>query len=271
MLPNNESYELTQTPDFGKRNDLKKIDDELEKIKSFKPMLKALREGGHLDPGILKRIQKDQKLRKGHQVQIAHAMKMAIYDIPTEHNGYILNAQLEPESKITGRLHGRLAGTVLPWAEGGKQEGPMYLCMDVDHSKAKALTARLRVIWMTVGNKRMTVLITSHVCDRIRERAGISGSPVAFMARSIAENGSKIAEQPKPIPLLTVFGLDHKIIGYCPIERKRCALQRVQDALHTRDGKDIIACQDPWRLKTFLLPEHFASSESGKLIPNRAK
>ena len=143
--------------------------------------------------------------------------------------------------------------------------------MNVAYSRKESLVARLGIVTLSVEDERRTVLVTDHVCDRVEKRAGIRGSHVAFVADSIVFNEVRICMQPNKVPLLTIFDRNRGLIGYCPISKKRCGLQRTQDAMKLPSGRKYLSVQDRWRLKTFEPTEHYVEAEDGFLVLRQSK
>lgn len=263
---------INQSPDFGKRDDLKEIDEESEKFEQNfdlnKELLKnALISGGYLESSLVKKFVKERPMGIKNQEDLTKGIAKAIYDLPTC-KGIILNGQINSKSKRRSELE--IGITALPWAEGEKGVGPMYLCMNIHYSKIKPLIVRFRIVMLDVDDDKRTVLVTEHVCDRIAERAGIKGSHVAFVADSIIFNEIRIEKQSNKTPLLTIFDRHHNVIGYCPIASKKCGLQRTQDALKLKPGRYYLSVQNRWRLKTFEPVEHYVETEDGYLIQRKS-
>lgn len=259
---------VQQPPDFGRRDDLQQIDEDIKKNCTLDMLKKAILRSRHLDSGLAKKFEKKRPLGIRSQKAIADAIAKAIYDIPTC-TGYFINGQIEPQSARRYVL--RAGATVLPWADGEEDVGRMYLCMNVQYSRKESLIARLRVVTLAVDGIKRTVLVTDHVCGQVEGRAGIRGSHVAFVADSIVFNKLRIGKQPNNARLLTIFDRNQRVIGYCPIGKKRCGLQRTQDAMKLRAGRKFVGVQDRWRLKTFLPREYFVETEDGCLVPRRSK
>jgi hypothetical protein len=259
---------VRQVSDFGTRVDLREIDEDINKRCTPESLTRAVLRGRYLESSLAKSFEKGRPLGIRNQREIVGGIAKAVYDIPTC-RGYIISGQIGHQGARRYVLS--TASTVLPWADGEKEVGPMYLCMNVAYSRKEPLAARLGIVQLSVEDEHRTVLVTNHVCDQIEKRAGIKGSHVAFVADSIVFNDLRICKQINETRLLTIFDRDHKAIGYCPIGKKRCGLQRIQDAVTLPLARKFVSVQDRWRLKTFLPIEYFVEAEDGCLVPRRSK
>lgn len=237
---------VTRASDFGR---LSRVDGPCEEVANVDRFIKAICRRREIPPDLAKRLRKRRRLGPQALCRISKAAERAIFDIETP-KSFILNEIVERRNAGTYALGMRT--TALPSTRRGGQ----LLCMEVRRSTA-GLTCKLAVVILSVKGDKRTVVVGSHLCDRIAERAKILGSHVAFVAKSAIRRQAVVYPEGKRQPHLTIFGWNDEILGYCPISEVSCELQpnsQVKLRNYKLKGKTILEDQPRWLLKTFLLP-----------------
>lgn len=255
---------------FGSDLRFAEIDAEIAKCKYLNNadlIYDLIRKGNYLDAQIQKKLDRGLRIGKQNQAAINEALRCAVFDIKTSPE-WMINAEFQRATG--GAFRTQLGATVLPWADGAKEIGKMFLCMYVAYATSTPLACALAVRKLSINNDSRTVLVTGHVCERLEKRAGIRGSHVAFIAESTRRGEIEWTEQANGQPLLAIFDIRGRIIGYCPVAESECALQRYQESIKTETSKRYLTGQKRWRLKTFLLSACFERQPDGRLRPNRS-
>jgi len=238
---------VTVADDFGS---LGEIDEHISEHVTLNALDHAIIERPECPPELANKLRKQRHLGKHAIEQLAEISRRAVFDIETL-SSYIINVEFEVHPTVRSRYHVR--PTVLPWTRA-ERNTKQYLCLYV-HRSLPGLRCKLAVARLDVDGDVRTILVTDHVCDRLSERAGILGSQVAYIGKSILRAGLKTWKQrDKKERLLEIVDFDGKLIGYCPIGSKRCGLHRGRATL-LDDIEKIIPDQDRWRLKTFVPPQ----------------
>jgi hypothetical protein len=216
-------------------------------------------------PFLAKKIKKKRPLRKHELRQLIVLIERAIFSLPTA-NCYIINEYI---TLSKGTLHISARVSDLPWAPAEKKT-KQYLCMWVDRS-SPGLRCKFAVVDLTVSGDRRTVLVTDHVCEQLHMRAGIRGSHVAYIAKSVdrARFRTRIQRDMRE-PVLEVVDFDGVLLGFCPISSVRCCLQGAKYTFASHI-QELIPINDRWRLKTFLPSDYFIEDRNGVLVRRRSK
>jgi hypothetical protein len=114
------------------------------------------------------------------------------------------------------------------------------------------------VVHLPYKGEKRTVLISKHACRRIAKRAGVRGSHVAFVAKSIIRNKIVFSKQSRQRDLLTIYGWKNEVLGYCPIDEDSYALE---GRLQPKPFGGVLELQPRWILVTFMTPKMVKEDE----------
>ncbi len=192
---------------------------------------------------LYKRLQR--KLRVGVLITRRDALRImdvaehAFYELETL-DSYVAHEKFNQEGD---EYECGFAGSVLPAFRSA--DGNAYLSYAVRRDRQRITTDRV-IPMLSVGEDCRTVLISGHACRRERQRVGIKGNVVTFIARSIYPEARVRAQAEDSEPLLEIRGFENQVVEFCPTDGITCGLK--PRSRYSNLPEDLLRTSRRWRL-----------------------